>query len=229
MPGHEHTPKVVMQNYDMEPSIARSDTFDIQHFDVDLDVTQYNLQQITAHTGILLNIIENGADEVRFDLVDLTVDSVFIDGAPTAFEHIDSELKIPAPSGTFSAGASHLIDVHYSGHPHADSYWGGVYFASGYVYHLGIGLTSIPPNFGKVWHPCFDNFVERATYTWNVKSTGGYRAHLQGASQTSPSLTTPSQEASLSSTPSQLTKPLLPFLTTLTATTYTPASTATSR
>ena len=67
MPGHEHTPKVVMQNYDMEPSIARSDTFDIQHFDVDLDVTQYNLQQITAHTGILLNIIENGADEVRFD------------------------------------------------------------------------------------------------------------------------------------------------------------------
>ena len=180
MPGHEHTPKVVMQNYDMEPSIARSDTFDIQHFDVDLDVTQYNLQQITAHTGIHLNIIENGADKVRFDLVDLTVDSVFIDGTPTAFEHIDGELKIPAPSGTFSAGASHLIDVHYSGHPHADSYWGGVYFASGYVYHLGIGLTSIPPNFGKVWHPCFDNFVERATYTWNVKSTGGYRAHLQG-------------------------------------------------
>ncbi|MDG1949360.1 MAG: M1 family aminopeptidase [bacterium] len=178
--GHEHQNKVVVNNYDMEPSIARSDTFDIVHFDVDLDVTRYTQQQLYAHCGISLNILENGAESVRFDLVDLTVDSVFVDGTASTFSHIDGELQIPAPGGTFSEGANHYIDVHYYGHPDSDPYWGGVYWAANYIYHMGIGLTTIPPNFGRVWHPCFDNFVERSTYTWNVRSSGGRKAHLQG-------------------------------------------------
>ena len=179
VPGHSHEKKVLGGgNYDMEPSIARSDTFDIVHYDVDLDVTEYNVQNITARCGIELSIIESGAEFVRFDLIELDVDSVFVDGISSAFGHDSGELSIPAPQGVFSSGESYLIDVYYSGHPHSDPYWGGVYFASNYIYHMGIGLTSIPPNFGKVWHPCFDNFVERATYSWNVRSAGGRRAHL---------------------------------------------------
>ena len=59
VPGHEHFGKKVMQNYDMEPSIARSDTFDIIHYNVDLDVTQYTNQYMKAHCGIELNVIES--------------------------------------------------------------------------------------------------------------------------------------------------------------------------
>ena len=145
-----------------------------------MDATEFNLQTITANCEITLNIIEEGAESVWFDLIDLTVDSVFIDGALTSFVHSDGQLTIPAPGGEFALGTTHLIDVHYSGHPHQDPYWGGVYYASGYFYHMGIGLTTIPPNFGKVWHPCFDNFVERSTYTWHIRSAGGKKAHLQG-------------------------------------------------
>ena len=46
VPGQECQHKVLVNNYDMEPSIARSDTFDINHYDVDLDVTKYNEQFI---------------------------------------------------------------------------------------------------------------------------------------------------------------------------------------
>ena len=42
-----------------------------------------------------------------------------------------------------------------------------------YIDNLGIGLTTVPPNFGKVWYPCFDSFMERAAYTFHVKSAGG--------------------------------------------------------
>jgi len=69
--------------------------------------------------------------------------------------------------------------VHYQGNPHRDPEWGGFYFESNYIYNLGIGISSIPPNFGKVWYPCFDSFVER-TYEYHVKSAGTYRAHCQG-------------------------------------------------
>ena len=31
-----------------------------------------------------------------------------------------------------------------------------------------------------MWYPCFDNFVERATYTYHIQSADGRRAHNQG-------------------------------------------------
>ena len=185
LPCFEHVPpitnqRVVQANYDMTASIARGDTFDIVHYDMDLDLTEYNLQQMTAHAGINLTVLQNGASNVSFDLVELNVDSVFMDGVAVDFSHEEELLVVPAAEGAFFEGDSHVIDVYYHGHPGSDPYWGGVYFASNYIYHMGIGLTSIPPNYGRVWHPCFDNFVERATYTWNVKSAGGRKAHLQG-------------------------------------------------
>lgn len=183
MPGHLHSEKKILpvENYDMSESISRSDTFDISHYEVDLDVTNYNYAQMKAHCAVSLSILETGSTSIWFDLLDMTVDSVFIDGSPQPYTHLDGRLTIDAPnSGEFTAGNEHLINIHYNGHPAADSYWGGVYFASNYIYHMGIGLTTIPPNFGKAWHPCFDNFIERATYTWHVRSSGGRKAHLQG-------------------------------------------------
>lgn len=166
-------------NYDMSESIARSDSFDVHSYEVSLDVTEYNLQQITAHARIALEVLDDAAADLWFDLIDLEVDSVHMDGEPAAFEHVDGQLHV-APGADWVMGNEHEIEVWYGGHPYADPYWGGVYFIADYIYQLGIGLTSIPPNFGKVWHPCFDNFVERATYTWHVTSAGGRKAHLQG-------------------------------------------------
>lgn len=177
--GHRPIPAVNERflNYDMTASIARSDSFDVHSYEVDLDVTEYNLQQIEAHARMALTVLNGEAQNLWFDLIDLAVDSVHLDGALVDFEHVDGQLHV---NSTWETGAEHVIDVWYGGHPYQDPYWGGVYFVADYIYHLGIGLTSIPPNFGKVWHPCFDNFVERATYTWNITSAGGRRAHGQG-------------------------------------------------
>ena len=180
--GHSNAPneRFYQDNYDMSESIARSDTFDIQQYEIDLDLTKYNLQHMDARAVITLSVVESGAEFVWFDLIDLSVDSLNIDGETSGFLHENGRLIVPAPEGVFTAENTHQIEVYYSGHPAQDPYWGGVYFASEYIYHLGIGLTSIPPNYGKVWHPCFDNFVERATYIWNIRSAGGMKAHLQG-------------------------------------------------
>ena len=152
-----------VENYDMSESISRSDTFDIVHYALDLDLTNYGLQQMQARALIEVSVIESGAEEIWFDLLSLTVDSVNIDGASSGFVHENGRLIVPSPNAVFQSGDAHEIEVFYGGHPEQDPSWGGVYFTAGYIYHMGIGLTSIPPNYGKVWHPCFDNFVERAT------------------------------------------------------------------
>lgn len=169
-----------MMNYDMSTSIARSDSFNISTYELDLDVTAYAYQQLVAHAVIALEVLEDDAQDLWFDLVELTVDSVAINGAPAIFEQTESQLHLALPEAGWQTNTGYEVEVWYEGSPYQDPYWGGFYFVSDYIYNLGIGLTTIPPNFGKVWYPCFDNFVERAAYTYHVTSAGGRRAHCQG-------------------------------------------------
>lgn len=160
-------------------SNARSDTFDIVHYDVFLDVTKDELQFITAACTIDYSPKFEGLASITFDLYELNVDSVTDASGLLDFNYDDEFLQVYFDSAPAVEDTTSMV-VHYSGVPHADPYWGGVYFELGYIYNLGIGLTTIPPNFGKVWHPCFDTFAERASYSYSVKSEGGKRAICQG-------------------------------------------------
>ncbi len=159
--------------------IARSDTFDIVDYEITLDVTDYSGQQLTAATTITYVPLMANQAFIRFELQGLEVDSVTGAGVPLTFSHDGQTLRVnfTAPP---AVGDTAELTVHYHGHPTRDPDWGGFYFESNYIYNLGIGLTTVPPNFGKVWYPCFDSFVERATYTYHVKSAGTFRAHCQG-------------------------------------------------
>ncbi len=168
-----------VDNYDMGPSIARSDSFDVEHYDLFLDVTGYNSQSLDAHASITFSVLLGGGTSMWWDLKGLVVDSVKWNGTEVAFTQGGQELHVHSPAPLVE-GETVTLDVWYGGTPDADPYWGGMYYASDLVYNLGIGLTSIPPNFGRVWYPCFDNFVERATYTYHIQSAGGRRAHNQG-------------------------------------------------
>ncbi len=175
---HAYQPTNIGAREDIVSTIARSDTFDLLHYDIAIDVTDYGGQTIKAATTITHVALISGAD-LRLDLVDgLIVDSITSPGGSLPYTHMDDLLEVDLPITL--AGDTGELTVHYHGQPERDPDWGGFYFASNYIYNLGIGLSTIPPHFGKVWYPCFDSFVERASYTYHVMSSGTFRAHCQG-------------------------------------------------
>ncbi len=174
---HIHSPQA-NSDRDIQDVIARSDTFDILNYDIAIDVTDYTNRVLRAVTTITYTPLITQLS-IGFDLMDtLTVDSVTANGSPLPFSHSSDVLRIQLPEA--SVGSTYALTAYYHGHGTRDPDWGGFYFESGYIYNLGIGLSTIPPNFGKVWYPCFDSFVERATYAYHVKSSGTFRAHCQG-------------------------------------------------
>lgn len=179
--NHPSVPTVAtpQQRELIEQVIARSDTFDILDYDINIDVTDYSNQQIAAATTIAYMALMPDQEFIRFELWGLEVDSVISPEGALTFAHDGEVLRVDL-AGPPEVGQPDTLVVHYHGHPNRDPDWGGFYFESGYIYNLGIGLTTVPPNFGKVWYPCFDSFVERATYTYHVKSNGSFRAHCQG-------------------------------------------------
>jgi len=175
----KHKPLTDYQKSVVNASIARSDTFDIAHYDINLNVTNYNGSFLSAHASITYSPLMDNVTVLNFDLRQLTVDSVKQDGALLDFSHVGELLSIqlPQPSTT---GQQAIVTIWYKGQPYKDPEWGGFYFASGYIYNLGIGISTIPPNFGKVWYPCFDSFVERATYEYHVHTASDKVAYCQG-------------------------------------------------
>lgn len=175
-PGPELT---ATQRTQIDETIARSDTFDILHYDISLDVTRVQDQWIAGACAVTFSARMAGQTAIRFDLLDLAVDSVTSPLGQHPYTYDGAFLTVDL-LGAPLVGEQRTLTVHYQGSPQRDPDWGGFYFESGYIYNLGIGISTIPPNFGKVWYPCFDSFVERATYTYHVKSAGTYRLRGQG-------------------------------------------------
>ena len=122
----------------------------------------------------------NGVNQIDLDLQSLTVDSIVYANNSIAYTHNDTLINIPLPV-TLNTSDTTDVTVYYHGSPQMDpSGWGGFYFSGGYAFNLGVGFQDNPHNYGRVWFPCFDNFVERSTYEFNIISGNGNKAHCNG-------------------------------------------------
>ncbi|MCC6817198.1 MAG: hypothetical protein IT267_12355 [Saprospiraceae bacterium] len=163
----------------IENSNRRSDTFDIINYSIHLDVTNVSEKKIRANTEISFKVKLDNVQSITFDLLKLTVDSIYFNNEKLNFSY-DSNLIVVHFNKVLNSSDSGVININYQGTPSRDSVWGGLYFVDKYIYNLGIGLSTIPPNFGKVWFPCFDNFVERSSYDYFIKSASPTRAYCVG-------------------------------------------------
>ena len=137
-------------NIDMTESLARSDSFDVLHYGLELDVTTANIQQVSGAATVTFETLEAGATQLWFDLTgSLEVSEVELDGAPWPYVQAGDTIAIEAPAGGWLADGPDEVHMVYAGQPGKDPYWGGMYLTTNYIYSLGIGLTSIPPNHGK--------------------------------------------------------------------------------
>jgi aminopeptidase N len=72
------------------------------------------------------------------------------------------------------------VKIFYQGIPAQDKRWGGFYFTSDEAFNYGVGMAAEPPNFGRAWFPCIDNFSDRASYSFEIRVPQGYMAVCNG-------------------------------------------------
>jgi aminopeptidase N len=162
-----------------DPANRRSDTLDVLNCDISLNLRQMSTQFISGNCRITLVALLPDVSTIHLDLLGLTVDSVYTEAASLNFGQSGESLFV-YPYVPLQQGDTLSINVSYSGNPGQDNSWGGFYFASGYAYNLGVGFDAFPHNFGRVWFPCFDNFVERSTFDFHVLTGDTKQAYCNG-------------------------------------------------
>ncbi len=156
----------------------RSDTFDIIHYKISADLTAPPF--LSANTIVFATSKMDGMNKMTLDLLDLTVDSVMVNGEIATFSYDGFQIFLDLPNAV-DTGEEIEVHVFYQGNPTRDaSGFGGLVYESGYIYNLGIGLVSNPHNYGRGWFPCFDNFKERSTYEIIMKHSSSINAHAVG-------------------------------------------------
>lgn len=163
-------------------SILRSDSFDILHYDIHADLTAFSSGVFHGNTRIDFRPRIDSLDRIQFDFEGLTTTFVLNDaGDSLNFTAGDATITV-FPNAIFQKDSTYSLRFQYSGQPiTCPSGFGGFYFEQGYAYNLGIGLQAKPHNFGRAWYPCFDNFVERATYTFRITTHQGRKGYGVGS------------------------------------------------
>ncbi len=145
-----------------------SDTIDVIHYDINLDIAFKYTNQLSGYTDLKLKSKLNNVNNITLELLMLSVDSVFVNSTNNAFANFSNKIRIPLQTA-INTGDSVNVRIYYHGTPHVETYgWGGFHISSGLSYNLGISFGDDPHNYGKCFFPCVDDFVDRAFYDYHI-------------------------------------------------------------
>ncbi|MBK9673083.1 MAG: T9SS type A sorting domain-containing protein [Bacteroidetes bacterium] len=159
---------------------SRSDTVDILNYSINLSITNFTSKIISGFCTVKFRSKINGLQHVDFDLLKLTIDSVKQHDTLLTTTYNDTLLRLYL-NGSMAVSDTDSVSVYYHGVPQTDATgWGGFYFTPTYAYNLGVGFGADPHVYGRVWFPCFDNFIERSTYDFTITTAAGKKAACNG-------------------------------------------------
>jgi len=158
---------------------SRSDTMDILKYTINLNITDFANKKIKGNTEVKFTPKLNNVNSISLDLLKLSIDSIKLNASLLSYSYNDT-LLIVNFLGTQNIGDTNSVVVYYQGTPKTDAQWGGFYFQGNYAYNMGVGFAADPHSFGRVWFPCFDNFVERSVYEFNITTNSGKISYCNG-------------------------------------------------
>lgn len=160
------------------PSFLSAQSIDVQHYHLQLDV-DLKKQQLAGTATVRLQLRKPGLRMVQLNLYKLKVEEVKLAGAKLVYQQTEADLQIELPTG-LAVDTDHELVIRYGGKPSAPSWFGGFYMTDTLAYNLGVWIDGYPPNFGKVWYPCVDDFTDKATYSYEVSTAPDLMAVANG-------------------------------------------------
>lgn len=156
------------------------DSINVTNYQINLTIKDFSAERISGNTKISFTPVFENSNTVKFDLLKFQIDSILSNSLNISNIYYDDFVIEIEFSEILKINDNYEIIIFYHGKPQKDAYWGGFYFTENYAFNMGVGMASEPPNFGRVWFPCIDNFTDKATYEYNITVEKGKTAVCSG-------------------------------------------------
>lgn len=166
--------------------VLHSDSIDVVHYNISLEIIDIAGKTIAGNTEIRLKPIVPAIQEFALDFESLTVDSILNQSGQHLVFSQSSVLLHIHTSQQYYAGQEFSVFVYYHGQPKLDpavngnSGWGGFYFGQDRAFNIGVAMNDVPHNYGRVWYPCIDDFIDKATYDFRITTKNYHKAVCGG-------------------------------------------------
>ena len=148
----------------------RSDTIHVAHYDINLSIVDLPQQKIGGYADLKVVPQIVPLAYCDLDLASLSVDSVLHENRAVGFSHSGTRLRVTFDNAVTTQDTQR-IRVYYQGKPAASpTTFGGFYFTSTMAFNMGVGIGVEPPAFGRSWFPCLDEFTDKSTYTFQIRT-----------------------------------------------------------
>ncbi len=156
------------------------DSIDVLNYKISIDELNFAKKTISANTVVTLKPVFDNTQSIKLDLLGLQVDKIIIDGKKSKNWLQNDSLIIINLRKSANADKTLAIQVFYEGKPQKDATWGGFYFTKKNVFNVGIGMSSLPHSFGRIWFPCNDIFTDKATFEYVIRTDKKFTASAGG-------------------------------------------------
>lgn len=156
------------------------DSIDVLNYILSINQIDYAKKALNTTAKIILKPQFDKIETIKLDLLELQVDSVYFNAENHSFLYKNNILTVKLAT---QLAETCTLTVFYHGKPEADQTWGGFHFAQNYVFNYGVGMAANPPNFGRAWFPCIDNFTDRASYEFFITTKNNEMAVANGLLQ----------------------------------------------
>lgn len=157
-----------------------SDSINLLKHTLFIDLTDFSGFESSSACSIEFEALVDGIANLPLDLKGQEVDSVVHNSGQLDFTHVGELLNIQLPAA-MNSGSADMVTVHYRGGNVVDpSGFGGFYFNSNIAYNIGVAFTDWPASYGRVWFPCFDNFVEKSIFEFQILTPPNRAAYSNG-------------------------------------------------
>ncbi len=167
-------PKVDIEDHPRFNQPSRIDSlhgFDVISYFIDIEIDDQE-QYIEGSVEAVVVAQEN-LEVVEYNLVDLEVSSVLVDGVNTDYTYDNGVISIPV---TVENNQQFTTKVFYSGNPQlsTDGYNIGMVFRTNMVF------TISDPYAARNWYPCYDYPWDKAIVSFNVRCRDDWVAACNG-------------------------------------------------
>ena len=155
--------------------------YDVEHYTLDLDVTDIETSNLDAVTTIEAQATQD-LSSFNLDFVGFEIASITVDGEAAAFSRDGGELTI-APTDSLNSGENFAVEIAYSGSPEVVSSvsdLGGEAIPVGWNSFTGGSYVLGEPNGAENYYPVNNHPLDKATYTFRVTTPKPYEVAANG-------------------------------------------------
>ena len=139
-------------------------SFNVLHYDLDIDFAM-DSDYLSGFSTVMCESRTAGLDSLTLNCVDLSVDSVLLEGRQLSYNLLGGNILIDLDT-SFQMYDTFAVKVAYNGNPTSGYYW----FTDPGTTPETTAFTSTEPSDSRYWFPCFDEPWDKADMGCQMKA-----------------------------------------------------------